>query len=128
MGKQIALLLATVFILSSSILATDSLAGKKPYKSLALEAAGADKSKAAETNNDGVRHFRGGRHWSEAGEFFEEALKKDPNLAEAHFNLALVHHKKGRHGKAKEHFKKAAELAPGNEKIQSSKVLKEHIK
>ena len=128
MGKQIALLLLAGFIVSSNILVTDSLAGEKPYKSLALEAAGADKSKAAETNNDGVRHFRGGRHWTEAGEYFEDALKKDPNLAEAHFNLALVHHKKGRHGKAKEHFKKAAELAPGDERIQSSKVLKEHLK
>ena len=128
MGKQIALLLATAFILSSSILVTDSLAGEKPYKSLALEAPGADKSKAAETNNDGVRHFRGGRHWTEAGEYFEDALKKDANLAEAHFNLALVHHKKNRHGKATKHFKKAAKLAPNDSRIQDSKLLKEHIK
>jgi Tfp pilus assembly protein PilF len=116
-----------VIMLSSHLAVTDSFA-KEPFKSLALEAAGADNNKAAEINNDGVRHFRGGRHWTEAGEFFEEALKKDPNLAEAHFNLGLVHHKKGRHGKAKEHFKKAAELAPNNSKIQNSEILKEHIK
>ncbi len=126
MGKFLALLLSAGFILSSQILITDSLA-KKPYKSLALEAAGADKSKAAETNNDGVRHFRGGRHWTEAGGFFEEALKKDPSLAEAHFNLALVHHKKGRHKKAAAHFKKAAELAPDDKRIQNSEILREHI-
>lgn len=126
MGKHLALLLATAFILSPQavVAAADS---KTPYKNMAIEATGADKSKAAEINNDGVRHFHG-RHWSESGEYFENALKKDPNLAEAHFNLGLVHHKKGRHGKAKEHFKKAAELAPGNERIQNSKVLKEHLK
>ncbi|MFQ5432508.1 MAG: tetratricopeptide repeat protein [Nitrospinota bacterium] len=127
MKQLLALLISVGFIFASNTIVADA-AGKKPYKSLALEAAGADKSKAAEANNDGVRHFRGGRHWSEAGEFFENALKLDPNLPEAHFNLALVHHKKGRHAKATEHFKKAAELAPNDPRIRNSEILKAHIK
>jgi len=127
MKQLLALLISVGFIFASNTLVADA-AEKKPYKSLAIEAAGADKSKAAETNNDGVRHFRGGRHWSEAGEYFEEALKADPNVAEAHFNLALVHNRKNRHAKATEHFKKAAELAPNDSRIQNSKLLKEHIK
>lgn len=127
MKQLLALLISVGFIFASSTLVADA-AQKKPYKSLALEAAGADKNKAAEINNDGVRHFRGGRHWSEAGGFFEDALKIDPNLAEAHFNLALVHNKKNRHGKATEHFKKAAELAPNDARIQNSEILKSHIK
>ena len=127
MKQLLALLISVGFIFASNTLVADA-AGKKPYKSLALEAPGADKNKAAEINNDGVRHFRGGRHWSEAGGYFEEALKADPNLAEAHFNLALVHNKKKRHAKATEHFKKAAELAPNDKRIQNSELLKEHIK
>ena len=100
---------------------------KKPFRTLALKAAGAENNKAAKINNDGIRHFSG-KHWTESGEFFEDALKVDPNLAEAHFNLALVHHKKNRHKEAAEHFKKAAELAPDNSRIQNSEILKEHIK
>lgn len=127
MKQILALLISVGFIFASNTLVADA-AKKQPYKSLALEAAGADKNKGAEINNDGVRHFRGGRHWTEAGGYFEEALKADPNLAEAHFNLALVHHKKERHGKATEHFKKAAKLAPNDKRIQNSELLKGHIK
>ena len=126
MKQLLALFISVGFIFASNTLVADA-AGKTPYKSLALEAVGVPETKATEANNDGVRHFRGGRHWSEAGEFFENAIKADPNLAVAHFNLALVHNKKGRHAKATEQFKKAAELAPNDPRIQNSELLKAHI-
>lgn len=125
MKKYSFFMLLTGFFLFSLAL-SPSLA-KKPFRTLALKAAGADNNKAAEINNDAIKHFSS-KHWTEAGEFFEDALKIDPDLAEAHFNLALVHHKKNRHKEAAEHFKKAAELAPNDSRIQNSEILKEHIK
>lgn len=104
----------------------DPSIAKEPFKSLALKASGADSNKAAEINNDGVRHFHS-RHWTESAEYFEEALKIDPKLAEAHFNLALVLHKKKRHKEATEHFRKTAELAPKDSRIQNSEILKDHV-
>ncbi len=127
MKKYVFFILSTGFFLFSFALAPSPSSAKKPLRTLALKAAGAENNKAAEINDEGIRHFSE-KHWTEAGEFFEDALKIDPNLAEAHFNLALVHHAKNRHKEAAEHFKKAAELAPNDSRIQNSEILKEHIK
>jgi len=127
MKKNAFFILSTGFFLFSFALAPSPSLAKKPFRTLALKAAGAENNKAAKINNDGIRHFSA-KHWTESGEFFEDALKVDPNLAEAHFNLALVHHKKNRHKEAAEHFKKAAELASDDSRIQNSEILKEHIK
>jgi Tfp pilus assembly protein PilF len=117
--------LLVVFLLS--FFSTNSSIAQEPYRKKALEAKGAEKNKAAEINNDGVRHFSG-RHWTESSEFFEDALKIDPNLAEAHFNLGLVLHKKNKHKAATEHFRKAVELAPKDKRIGASQILKEHMR
>tara|TARA_B100000315_G_scaffold23860_2_gene20636 strand:- start:1959 stop:2342 length:384 start_codon:yes stop_codon:yes gene_type:complete len=127
MKKYVFFILSTGFFLFSFALAPSPSLAKKPYRTLALKAAGAENNKAAEINNEGIRHFTE-KHWTESGEFFEDAVKTDPNLAVAHFNLALVHHKKNRHKEAAGHFKKAAELAPNDSRIQNSEILKEHIK
>lgn len=126
MKKYSFFILLTGFFLFSLALSPSPSQAKKPFKSLSLKADGADTNKAAEINNDGTRHFFG-RHWTESGEFFENALKIDPNLAEAHFNLALVLHKTNKHGEAAKHFKKAAKLAPNDPRIQNSEILKGHI-
>ena len=115
--------LLVVFLLS--FFSTNSSIAQEPYRKKALVVKGAEKNKAAEINNDGVRHFSG-KHWTESSEFFKDALKIDPNLAEAHFNLALVLHKKNKHKTAAEHFRKAAELALNDPRIQDSEILKEH--
>ncbi len=57
---------------------------------------------------------------------FRKAIEAAPNLAEAHFNLALALDKQGKHEDATTHFKKAAELAPTNVQIAESPVLKKH--
>jgi len=82
---------------------------------------------AASKNDEGISHLVQ-RHWDTAAGFFKEAIEADPNLAEAHFNLALSLHKTGKHGDASEHFKKAKELASGNSKIVDNKILKDHVK
>ncbi|MGH7254981.1 MAG: tetratricopeptide repeat protein, partial [Nitrospirales bacterium] len=75
----------------------------------------------------GVGHYEQG-HWDESAKHFRKAVSADPKLAIAHFNLALALDKMGDHGKATEHFKKAAELAPDNPKIVNSEILKQHTK
>ncbi len=88
---------------------------------------GAANKEAAGKNDEGVSHLVQ-RQWGTAAGFFKEAIEADPNLAEAHFNLALSLHKTGKHGDATEHFKKAKELASGNSKIINNKILKDHVK
>ena len=124
MKRFVAPVLLVLFLLWS--LPTNTSIAKEPFRKMALEAKGAEKNKAAEINNDGVRHFSG-KHWTESSEFFEDALKIDPNLPEAHFNLGLVLHKKNKHKEAADHFRKAVELAPKDKRIRNSEILKEHM-
>ena len=105
--------------------------GKKGLASLAVQARGgaliAEKSAAgAKENLAGIGHFKEG-HWAESEKHFRKALEVNADLAEAHYNLALALDKLGNHGDATEHFKTALELAPDDQKIKDSKILKEHL-
>ena len=77
---------------------------------------------------EGIKHFNHSHegHWEEAAKHFAEAVKADASFAEAHYNLAVCLDKQGKHAEATEHFKTAAKLAPKNEKIQKSPILKQH--
>jgi tetratricopeptide (TPR) repeat protein len=77
-------------------------------------------------NDEGVGHYKQG-HWDVSEGHFRKAIKADPNLAEAHYNLALTLDKMGKHEEATTEFKKAAELAPTNPAIKDSAILKKHI-
>jgi Flp pilus assembly protein TadD len=77
-------------------------------------------------NDEGVSHFVQS-HWDASADFFRQAVKADPNMAEAHFNLALALDQMGNHPEASEHFTKAHELAPSNPKIAENEILKKHI-
>jgi Flp pilus assembly protein TadD len=87
--------------------------------------AGANAS-AAQHNAEGIEHYNMG-HWPDAKSHFEAAMKVDPTLAEAHYNLALALDKLGAHAEATAHFKKATELAPGNSAITGSSPHRGHI-
>jgi Tfp pilus assembly protein PilF len=80
---------------------------------------------AAQHNAEGMAHYEMG-HWSVARDHFVSAIETDPNLAESHFNLALALDKLDLHAEAKRHFKKAAELAPGNSAITQSSAYRSH--
>ena len=102
--------------------------GKSSASQMGLKApTDAANKEAASKNDEGISHLVQ-RHWDTAAGFFKEAIEADPNLAEAHFNLALSLHKTGKHGDASKHFKKAKELASGNSKIVDNKILKDHVK
>jgi len=80
---------------------------------------------ATQHNSEGIAHYDRG-DWSGARDHFTSAIKADPNLAESHFNLALALDKLGLHSEAATHFKKAAELAPGNSAITQSSAYRDH--
>lgn len=77
-------------------------------------------------NDDGVGHYRQG-HWDVAADYFKKAVKADPNLAVARYNLGLALDKMGKHEEATAAFKKAVELAPADPAIKDSPILKQHV-
>lgn len=93
--------------------------------SLPLSAPPGSDATAARHNSEGMAHYEMG-HWSVARDHFASAIEADPNLAESHFNLALTLDKLDLHSEAKIHFKKAAELAPGNRAITQSSAYRSH--
>jgi len=80
----------------------------------------------AAENDEGVDHYQQ-EHWDVAQEHFMKAIAANPDLPEAHYNLALALDKLGKHPEATTHFKKALDLAPDNPKIAGSKILQAHV-
>jgi len=91
----------------------------------ALKAAEGSKAESAIT--EGIAHYNKS-HWDVAEQQFREAVKADPQSAEAHYDLALALDKVGNHTAAIEHFKKAQELGKDNPDIQHSDILHGHLK
>jgi Tfp pilus assembly protein PilF len=85
-----------------------------------------DSPSAAQHNLEGIQAYNNGQ-WAEATPHFESAIQADPNLPEAHFNLALTLHKLGKHELATQHFQKAGELAPESKEIVDSSVYRNHL-
>ena len=84
-------------------------------------------SRAADQVREGIIELNRGNNES-AGERFEAALFLDPELAEAHYNLAIVRHNQGKHAEATQHLKEAAGLAPDNALIVRSEFYLKHVK
>ena len=105
----------TILVLSACATATVPLAAPP----------GAD-STAAAHNEEGIEQYRLQR-WGTAKTHFSAAMQSNPQMAEAHYNLALALDQLGDHGEATVHFKKAAELAPGNPAITQSDAYLYHV-
>jgi Tfp pilus assembly protein PilF len=56
-----------------------------------------------------------------------KAITADPDLAEAHFNLALAMDKLDKPHDARAAFKKAVELTPDDQRMKDASVLKQYI-
>ncbi len=74
---------------------------------------------------EGNRLFREGR-WEGARQQFQVAVQQEPNLAEAHYNLALAMDRMGNRDGAKPHYIEAANLAPGHKVIWNSPPLRRY--
>lgn len=79
---------------------------------------------AAAVNEEGIKLFYA-RQWDAAREKFEAAIKAQPTLAEAHYNLGLVYDAVRNDREARKHFIEAANLAPGNKIIWASPALRQ---
>ena len=125
--KQISLGLSLILACLIAVVACDS---GKPAVTVSGSADTALMSPASSPgradNDEGVGHYKQG-HWDVATDWFKKAVKADPNLAEAHYNLALSLDKMGKHEDATAAFKKAADLAPANPTIKDSPILKKHL-
>ena len=73
----------------------------------------------------GSERFAEGR-WGAAKVQFEQALKAQPDLAEAHYNLALALERLGDAEQARHHYIEAANLAPGHKIIWDSPPLRRY--
>lgn len=66
------------------------------------------------------------RQWEGAKVQYEAALKAQPTLAEAHYNLAMVLDILEQSGAARKHYVEAANLAPGHQVIWNSPPFRKH--
>ena len=81
---------------------------------------------ASQLNLEGIEEYHRGL-WEPAKEKFALAVRADPRMPEAHFNLALTLHKLEMHEQATIHFRKAGELAPNNKEIVDSTIYRNHL-
>ena len=78
---------------------------------------------AKDAMNQGNQRFAEGR-WGAAKVLYEQASKAQPDLAEAHYNLALALERLGEPEQARQHYIEAANLAPGHQVIWDSPPLR----
>ena len=83
-------------------------------------------TQGAKSINGGVNHYHQ-RNWNSAVSQFQQALKKNPNSAVAHYNLGLTLKQMGQQNKAVQHFKKASQFGRSNLFIQNSSDVKQSL-
>jgi Tfp pilus assembly protein PilF len=64
--------------------------------------------------------------WNGARDAYVATIKAAPDLAEAHYNLALVLERLGDKTGSRQHYIQAANLAPGNKVIWDAPPLRKH--
>ena len=112
-------------IVSWSFLLFGCVGDPEPPPQLTLNAPGGTKPDAVTALNEGNRRFAEGR-WGAAKTLFEQAVKAQPDLAEAHYNLGLAYERMGDREQARHHYIEAANLAPGHKVIWDSPPLRRH--
>lgn len=88
-----------------------------------LNAPGGTAPVVAQQIEQGNRDFAA-QNWTGAKIAYLTALERDPELAEAHYNLALSLERLGDQVEARKHYVKAANLAPGNKVIWNAPPLR----
>ena len=65
------------------------------------------------------------KDYARAEQSYRQTIAAYPDLAEAHYNLAVTIDRMGNRGEAKKHYLEAANLAPGNKVIWDSPPFRE---
>lgn len=112
----------TIGIVVVSLILLAGCAGKQKTVDV-LAAPPGTVSAAAAAVDEGNRLFRMNR-FAEARAQYEAALSAQPNLAEAHYNLARSLDYLGDPAGARSHYLEAANLAPGHKIIWDSPPLR----
>jgi tetratricopeptide (TPR) repeat protein len=99
-------------------------AGQKASPIVILPAPAGTSAKAAPFMSDGDR-LAAAKDWRGASQSYHAAAAAQPDLAEAHYNLAVCLDRLGEKAEAKKHYVTAANLAPGNKVIWDSPPLRE---
>jgi len=81
-------------------------------------------AQAAPLMNEGDR-LATAQDWAAASQAYQAAAVAQPELAEAHYNLAVCLDRMGDKAEARKHYVTAANLAPGNKVIWDSPPLRE---
>ena len=117
MERVIKHLIICILVLASSTLSSTIMAQTiKPLSG----------TKGASTINKGVKHFNQGQ-LNHALTHFQQALKKNPRSAVAHYNMALTFNRMGQSDKATKHFQQASKLGQMNSFIRNSRILQQHL-
>lgn len=88
-----------------------------------LALSGPVSSGTSRSNEEGRRAYLKG-DYQRAKESFGQVVAAAPDSGEAHYNLGLAMHALGEKQEARQHFIKAANLAPGNKIIWDSPALR----
>ncbi|WP_447971315.1 tetratricopeptide repeat protein [Nitrospira sp. M1] len=96
-----------------------------PMPQRVLEAPSGTDPAALSLVNKGNQRFSEGQ-WEAAIVEFEQAVQAQPELAEAHYNLALALERLGDSERARQHYIQAANLAPGHKVIWDSPPLRRY--
>lgn len=114
-----------VVILAGMVTACAASRPVPPSQVLAAPATASEK--AASFMAEGTKHFLAG-DWSRASQDFQQAVAAQPELAEAHYNLAVSLDHEEKIAEAKKHYFLAASLAPGNKIIWNAPPLLDAVK
>lgn len=99
---------------------------KKDAKAvLTLKAPAGTQAAAVTAVEEGNRLFALGQ-WEQAKAQYEAAIKVQPELAEAHYDLGLTLDRLGNKKDATAHYREAANLAPGNQVIWNAPPFRKH--
>lgn len=110
------------FLLLTALLA--GCAGSKASAVTILPAPAGTSTKAAPLMSEGDR-LATAKDWAAASEAYRTAVAAQPDLAEAHYNLAVCLDRLGDKAEAKKHYMTAANLAPGNKVIWDAPPFRE---
>ena len=121
------MILSWMAVLMLAGMVTACAASRPVPPSQVLAAPATTSEKAAPFMAEGTRHFLAG-DWSRASQAFQQAVVAQPELAEAHYNLAVSLDHDEKTAEAKKHYFLAASLAPGNKIIWNAPPLLDAVK